>query len=288
MGKAGNAIFISYRREDGAAFAGRLFDRLSDQFGAERVFMDVDDIEPGRDFVEAIEQAVAESSVLLVVIGKSWLRPKADEEDFVQREILAALGHGIKVIPILIAGASMPEAVDLPKELAPFTRKNAIVMRDSHFHDDVAALLGILERELPRRRGGARGWAWTVPLVAALLIVLGGIYWYRAAGFDPASLAGDWRAEVVTSQGYRYDIDFHFVVFDGLLSGTVRYPTGLALIGEARLDGSRIAFQSEHVPQFETEKALIRFHGRRSKDGLRLLMQTDQGQEEFVARRRSP
>jgi hypothetical protein len=60
------------------------------------------------------------------------------------------------------------------------------------------------------------------------------------------------------------------------------------VIGAADVDGSRIAFQSEHVPQFETEKALIRFHGRRSKDGLRLLMQTDQGQEEFVARRRSP
>jgi len=288
MEKTGNAIFISYRREDGAAFAGRLFDRLSDRFGGERVFMDVDDIEPGRDFVEAIEEAVAESSVLLVVIGKSWLRREIDDEDFVHREILAALRHGIKVIPILTAGASMPEAAALPEDLAPFTRKNAIILRDSHFHDDVAVLLGILERELPRYRGAKRSWAWVASLAVALLLVLGGIYWYRAAGFDPASLAGDWRGEVVTSQGYRYNIDFHFVVFDGTLTGTVRYPTGLAVIGEARVDGSGLAFQSEHVPQFESEKAIIRFHGRRSKDGLRLLMRTDQGQEEFVARRRSP
>jgi len=290
MQNAGNAIFISYRREDGAAFAGRLLDRLSDRFGAERVFMDVDDIEPGRDFVEAIEEAVAASSVLLVVIGKSWLRREADEEeDFVQREILAALRHGLRVIPILIEGASMPTAADLAKDLAPFTRKNAVVMRDSHFHDDVAALLEVLDRELSGRRGGKRGWRmWAASLAAALLLVWGGIYWYRGAVFDPASLAGDWRAEVVTSQGYRYGIDFHFVVFDGELTGTVRYPTGLAVIGAADVDGSRIVFQSEHVPQFETEKALIRFHGRIEKDGLRLLMQTDQGQEEFVARRRSP
>ena len=288
MEKTGNAIFISYRREDGAAFAGRLFDRLSDRFGAERVFMDVDDIEPGRDFVEAIEEAVAASSVLLVIIGKSWMKTEADEEDFVQREILAALRHGLRVIPILIAGASMPEAADLPKDLAPFTRKNAIVMRDSHFHDDVAALLEVLDRELSHRRSGRRGWAWAALLTAALLLVLGGIYWYRGAVFDPASLAGDWRGEVVTRQGYRYGIDFHFVVFDGMLTGTVRYPTGLAVIGAADVDGSRLAFQSEHVPQFATEKALIRFQGRLEKDGLRLLMRTDQGQEEIVARRVSP
>lgn len=287
MEKAGNAIFISYRREDGAAFAGRLFDRLAESFGDRRIFMDVDDIQPGHDFVEAIDKAIAECGVLLVVVGKSWLRG-CDSEDFVEREIRAALQHGLQIIPILIAGASMPAAADLPTDLSPFTRKNAIVIRDSHFHDDVAVLLGILERKLPRYPNGKRGWTWTASLTAALLIVLGGIYWYRVAGFDPASLAGDWRGEVVTSQGYRYSIDFHFVVFDGGLTGTVRYPTGLAVIGAADVDGSRIAFQSEHVPQFETEKALIRFHGRIEKDGLRLLMRTDQGQEEFVARRRSP
>jgi hypothetical protein len=287
MEKAGNAIFISYRREDGAAFAGRLFDRLAEIFGDRRIFMDVDDIQPGHDFVEAIDKAIAECGVLLVVVGKSWLRG-CDNEDFVEREIRAALQHGLQIIPILIAGASMPAAADLPEDLAPFTRKNAIILRDSHFHDDVAALLKILERELPRYRGGKKGWAWPAALTAALLLVLGGICWYRAAVFDPATLAGEWRGEVVTSQGYRYAVDFHFVVFDGLLTGTVRYPTGLAVIGEADIDGSRIAFQSEHVPQFETEKAIIRFHGRRSKDGLRLLMRTDQGQEEFVARRPSP
>jgi hypothetical protein len=288
MEKTGNAIFISYRREDGAAFAGRLLDRLSGRFGAERVFMDVDDIEPGRDVVAAIEEAVAASSVLRVVIGRSWLRREIDDEDFVHREILAALRQGLRVIPILIEGASMPAAADLPGDLAPFTRKNAIILRDSHFHDDVAALLEVLDRELPHRRNGMRGWMWAAVPAAALLLVWGGIYWDRGAVFDPASLAGDWRAEVVTSQGYRYGIDFHFVVFDGELTGTVRYPTGLAVIGAADVDGSRLAFQSEHVPQFETEKAIIRFHGRMEKDGLRLLMRTDQGQEEFVARRRSP
>jgi hypothetical protein len=64
-------IFISYRREDSAGHAGRLYDRLSQHFGRSRVFMDVAQIEAGLDFVEAIEQAVGSCRVLLVMIGGS-------------------------------------------------------------------------------------------------------------------------------------------------------------------------------------------------------------------------
>jgi hypothetical protein len=68
------SIFISYRRQDTAAYAGRIYDRLSAKYGAHNVFMDIDRIEPGQDFVDAINHSVAEAGVLLVLIGREWIR----------------------------------------------------------------------------------------------------------------------------------------------------------------------------------------------------------------------
>jgi len=67
------AIFISYRREDSIAYSGRLYDRLTAEFGKGQVFMDIDSIDPGADFIEVIEQTVAACDAVLVVIGKQWL-----------------------------------------------------------------------------------------------------------------------------------------------------------------------------------------------------------------------
>ena len=108
-------IFISYRRQDAAGNAGRLYDRLARHFGAERVFMDVEGIEPGLDFVEALEGAVASCEVLIVVIGAGWLatdnagkRRLDDPKDFVRIETAAALARHIRVVPVLVDGAVMP------------------------------------------------------------------------------------------------------------------------------------------------------------------------------------
>src|SRR5437773_2664408 len=98
------SIFISYRHEDSIAYAGRLYDRLIAHFGAEQVFMDIDTIEPGADFVEVIERTVGSCDVLLVIIGKRWLsatdeggQPRLDSpEDFVRLEIATALERKIR------------------------------------------------------------------------------------------------------------------------------------------------------------------------------------------------
>jgi hypothetical protein len=66
-------IFPSYRRDDSSGYAGRLYDRLSQHFGRAHLFMDVDTIPPGLDFVEAIQDAVGSCDVLLAVIGRQWL-----------------------------------------------------------------------------------------------------------------------------------------------------------------------------------------------------------------------
>jgi hypothetical protein len=124
MSVAMPAIFISYRREDSIGHAGRLYDRLVERFGRERVCRDIETIEAGEDFVEAVRQRVAKSDVLLVLIGPRWLTATddegrwrlADENDLVRLEIATALDRNIRVIPVLLQGATMPRAKDLPAE----------------------------------------------------------------------------------------------------------------------------------------------------------------------------
>src|SRR5574341_1955028 len=123
-------IFISYRREDTAGHAGRLFDRLRARFGRERVFMDVEGIEAGADFVEAIEGAVGSCDVLLAMIGKEWLRCTDrsgrrrldDPHDFIRLETAAAFRRKVRVIPVLVEDADIPGPDDLPEDLKPLAR----------------------------------------------------------------------------------------------------------------------------------------------------------------------
>jgi hypothetical protein len=146
-------IFISYRREDTAPYAGRLYDRLKTAFGDDRLFMDIDHIEPGEDFFEIIQARVAESDVLLALIGRSWLsatdadgkRRIDNPEDFVRYELRAALtSPTTRVIPVLVGGAAMPRMQQLPEEIARLSRRNAFEVSDLRFHQDVDRLIDAL------------------------------------------------------------------------------------------------------------------------------------------------
>jgi formylglycine-generating enzyme required for sulfatase activity len=144
-----SGIFISYRREDSIAYAGRLFDRLADRFGVDRIFMDIDTMKVGLDFVEQIEEAVQSCDVLIAVIGKTWVNIQDEEghrrldnpEDFVRVEIQAALARNIPVVPLLVGGAGMPKARDLPDPIAKLTRRHAMKMSDERFRDDATRLI---------------------------------------------------------------------------------------------------------------------------------------------------
>ena len=144
-----DTIFINYRREDSAATAGRLHDRLAQVFGRKRIFMDVDQIPAGIDFVAHLNSQVAACSVLLVVIGPHWLEVKNEAgqrrlnqpDDFVAIEIAAALARDIRVIPVLVDGASVPKASELPDSLKPLVRRQAIEVRQPHFGRDAEALV---------------------------------------------------------------------------------------------------------------------------------------------------
>jgi TIR domain len=148
----GGGIFVSYRREDSSDSAGRLSDRLIDHFGLERVFIDVDTIELGADFVEAITSAVDACAVLVAVIGPGWLsaedeqgRRLDDPDDWVRVEIGTALTRGVRVIPVLVREAAMPRRGDLPADLAGLARRNPLRIRHESFRDDVRRLLETVE-----------------------------------------------------------------------------------------------------------------------------------------------
>ena len=139
-------IFISYRRQETAWPAGRLYDVLVEHFPAEQVFKDVENIEPGEDFVERITAAVGSCDVLLALIGPHWLtitdensqRRLDDPEDYVRIEIEAALKRKIRVIPILVDEAPMPGANQLPASLAALVRRNAVEINPLTFDTEPA------------------------------------------------------------------------------------------------------------------------------------------------------
>jgi hypothetical protein len=149
-------IFISYRREDTAGHAGRIFDRLRETFGRDKVFMDVAAIEPGVDFVEAIDRAVGSCDVLLVIIGKQWLschdaagRNRLDDpKDFIRLETASALRRNIRVIPVLVQGATMPGEGDLPDDLKKLARRQAAEISDSHWDASFERLIETLQKLL--------------------------------------------------------------------------------------------------------------------------------------------
>jgi len=182
-------IFISYRRDDTAGRAGRLFDQLVARFGARNVFQDVAAIAPGTDFPQQVADAIAQSDAALVVIGSDWLDMRGSDgtrrldelDDYVRREVNAALAAGVRVVPVLVDRAELPAPADLPEELRPLTTRQAVALRDATWHQDVDGLVRRLEGEYlieSRRRGpGRRGLAVATAAVALIAAGVGGWIW---------------------------------------------------------------------------------------------------------------
>jgi uncharacterized membrane protein YeaQ/YmgE (transglycosylase-associated protein family) len=147
-------IFLCYRRDDAGGDTGRLSDRLVREFGDDSIFMDVDGIRLGTNFVKRLTAEVQSCDVLLAVIGPNWLDARDEEghrrldnpHDFVRIEIGAALQRDIPVIPILLNGTKIPRADRLPPELQELTLRSALDVRLGSFHSDVARLIAALKQ----------------------------------------------------------------------------------------------------------------------------------------------
>lgn len=219
---ARDRIFVNYRREDSAGFAGRLADSLGAWFGPERVFRDVSGIDYGEDFEAAIDARLGESGAVVVLIGERWTtvvnadgrRRLDDPRDYVSREISVALENGVAVVPVLIGGATMPRPEELPEALSDLARRNAITVSDERWSFDVERLAKVLAIDVPgsvaQRRLDRAKWLVLGLLVAALTFTVvafcrGVLAWappgdgLLAAGFVPLDAAVPFIAMLVAA-----------------------------------------------------------------------------------------
>lgn len=184
-------VLISYRRDDSAPYAGRIYDSLCERLGR-TVFLDIDSIEPGEDFPEKLQRTLESCHAVLAVIGPRWLSASDAqgrqrlrlEDDYVRLEVAEALRKGLRVIPVLVGGAELPKAEELPEDLRPLVRRQAVEVSHQHYREDVARLSAALERlagragaEPPRLRRYA-----AVPALGVLALggYLARYYWPQA------------------------------------------------------------------------------------------------------------
>jgi formylglycine-generating enzyme required for sulfatase activity len=157
MRKIMSKVFISYHRDDSAHVTGRIYDRLTQQFDRETVFKDVDSIPMGVDFRVYLDEQVAKCEVFLAVIGQGWIKRRGskgksrldDPRNFVRIEIESALKRQIPVIPVLVSGASIPLAEQLPTSIQDLSYRNGIAVRaDPDFHRDMDRLIEYLKQQI--------------------------------------------------------------------------------------------------------------------------------------------
>jgi hypothetical protein len=197
-------IFINYRRGDDPGNTGRLFDRLQDAFSPEQLFLDIDNIAPGLDFVRVLEDRVAECEIVLAIIGKGWIdardekgfRRLDDANDFVRVEIESALNLGKRVIPVLVGDAHMPHPDELPEALRPLARRNAVRLTHERFRADTEGLVKALRQtldqfdaphqpqpEIANKTGRPFGLSsLAVTIAGVIALVFGGAFAYWSAG----------------------------------------------------------------------------------------------------------
>lgn len=146
-------VFLSYRRGDSLSTTARLADDLVDYFGRRRVYRDVDSNRAGQDFVEQIHAALQGAQAVVAVIGSEWVSARDadgvqrlhDPEDPVRIEIVAALEADVPIIPVLVGGATMPKAGEVPASVRPLCKIHALRLADDDWRYDLSRLLETLE-----------------------------------------------------------------------------------------------------------------------------------------------
>ena len=243
-------------------------------FGADQVFMDVDDIPPGADFASHIDAKVGSCDAMIVVIGKEWLSARnaegqlrlSDPNDFVGLEVSLALQRGVRVIPVLVGGAQIPKAEELRADLKPLARRNALTLNDPEFQRDADILVQTLEKIPGLVKSGAgevsdpraalrkkllrRLW-WKVPVIFSLVAFA--VWWQgrqereqelRSQRPSPAAgaIAGTWSGEVKYGWGDKHNEVFLFQPEGAKLFGTASFLGVKRGIEDGKIDGESISF----------------------------------------------
>lgn len=185
-----NGVFVSYRRGDSAGIAGRIHDRLSRAFPGTKVFMDVDGMKAGADYVQQLQQQLEQCRVLIVIIGPGWLDSKNangsrrldDESDMVRHEIHTALERDALIVPVLIDDTRMPAEHELPPSIAGLARRHACELRHSRFAADMQQIEQVIRSQLSHFERGGRAILATCVLLAFTLIVGAAYYWMSRSG----------------------------------------------------------------------------------------------------------
>jgi hypothetical protein len=150
-------VFLSYRRADVGGYVGRLHDDLVSHLGSKNVFQDVAAIPVGQDFTQVIDRQLDDCEAVLAVIGPGWLTASSDADtsrlleagDYVRLELDRALRRGIPVVPVLVGGARLPAAHELPPELSELVRRQSVTLRDETWRADVRGLVQSLRGSPP-------------------------------------------------------------------------------------------------------------------------------------------
>jgi hypothetical protein len=216
------STFISYRRDDAAGYAGRLHEALERRLGEDQIFRDIDTLEPGLDFVDAIGSRLRECRVFLAIIGREWLdatdaaghRRLDQSHDYVRLEIAGALARrDVRVIPVLIEGAAMPAPEALPDDIRALARRHAMNLRDDAWDHDVdrlaAVIADVTNRPIARATpsdsianpGPVKAWG-SMPrwlLAGAAVVVLGAVIVFLDRGRGDVSPAAASSSTVTDS-----------------------------------------------------------------------------------------
>ena len=303
MSGSANRVFISYRRDDAAGYAGRLEEALEQRLGRGSVFRDVLDIAPGEDFVAAIRARLAGAHTVLVLIGPRWAGDGAagarridQADDFVRLEVSMALDSGVRVVPVLLPGASMPAEGDLPAPLKPLARRNALSLGEATWDTEVARLAALIGLPQPKPRRVLLGVG--VGLAVAAAAGLGG--WWLSRPADAAErLVGTWAAELRYGWGDRYTETFEFKRHAGALTGTASFLKYPRAIENLQLDGPNLRFQTRSsssmgdVTREVTHRYAAELRGKPPNETLAFRMESQGGFSserpiEFEARRVAP
>jgi hypothetical protein len=262
-------IFISYRRDDSAGYAGRLYDTMNAQLGEGMAFMDVEGIGPGQNFANVLEENLENCVALVAVIGPRWLtitndvgQRRLDEPgDFTRMEIASALRRSIPIFPLLVAGAKMPIREQVPEELALLTSRQAVSAGDVYFQRDVSRLMDALQILLPKPQ--------------------------REANF-----AGRWEAAITYEWGDHYQEVFQFEMEEDDVSGTASYLGTNRGFVAGTVKGNKIEFTTKSYTMLgdKTYEEKHQYRGLLSGDDIRFTLMTDSGYDsrqpqKFIAKR---